>query len=79
LLLPPTIAESHFFAKSNLPLLVPTSSKVQKKKEERLFIAFWATRTVLNASTLSIRFHRNNDVEGLVYVLAMKDFLPQKR
>jgi len=47
-----------------------------KKNDEKLFIAFWATRTVLNASTLSIRFHRENEVEGLVYVLAMKDFLP---
>jgi len=64
------------FSSAQHDLKIPVAVK---KHDEELFVAFWGTRALLNASTLSIRFHRKDDVEGLIYVLRLKDLLVPDR
>ncbi len=55
---------------------IPVSGK--KNEDKKLFVAFWMDRKTLRQATLRIRFEEKGKLEGTVFVIHCKEFVPEK-
>lgn len=62
------------FSTSQQHFKIPIQGK--KHEGEKLFIAFWMDSRTLRESSLKIRFSKRVDINPTVYVLVLKDFVP---
>ncbi len=50
----------------------------QKQDGDTLFVAFWMDRQTLRESSLKIRFSKRADIEPIVFVFSLKEFVPKR-
>ena len=63
-------AEKHSFK-------IPVYGK--KNEQENLFIAFWMAVDTLRQATINIRFEEDGVLEGTVFMIKCKDFVPEPK